>query len=119
MPTSKENMKRLQREWLEKRRNAFFEGKCCAKCGSTQDLQLARLESGQSLRGIWSWSEARRVEVLAECQVLCGQHGKEERSLKRGARVVHGTEWMYMSRGCRCPECVQAASDARQRRRGK
>ena len=104
---------------MAKRRDAYFAGKCCAKCGAVENLQLARLTAGPPLRGIWSWAEARRAAVLAECQVLCEQHGKEDRSIRRGAVVVHGTEWMYQSRGCRCPECVEAASVARQWRRGR
>lgn len=115
----REKLREYQRVWMAQRRAEFFAGKCCVECGSIEDLQLARLESGLSLRGIWSWAAERRNKVLEQCRVLCAKHGKKDRSVRRGAVVMHGTEWMYQSRHCRCPECVAAASVARQRRRGK
>lgn len=115
----KEKQRQFQRDWVAKRRSDFFADKHCAKCGATENLQLSRLKSGPSLRGIWSWSAERRAEVLKQCQLLCEQHFKEDYAVKRSACVKHGTEWMYMKYRCRCEACVQAASAARQKRRGR
>ena len=113
----KRKLKMYQSSWVNDRRRAFFVDKRCEVCGSSDNLQLSRLEPGLSLRGMWSWSEPRRAAVIAECRVLCHEHGKEAAARKRAARVLHGTETRYMEYACRCPACVKAASKARQERR--
>ena len=118
MYKDEQKLKQYQSSWVGDRRKAFFVDKCCEVCGSTNNLQLSRREPGATLRGMWSWSEERRAAVIAESRVLCEQHRKEASAEKRAARMEHGTETMYM-KGCRCQPCVEAASVARQRRRGK
>lgn len=68
----KEYLRNYQREWIKKRREAFFEGKCCAKCGSKDRLELDHIEpSNKEHHAIWSWSKKRQKAELEKCQVLC------------------------------------------------
>lgn len=60
------------REWMRKRRAAFFDGKQCVRCGSTERLELDHVDPLQkTTHCVWSWSQKRRDEELAKCQVLC------------------------------------------------
>lgn len=115
-------MQKYQREWIAKRKREFFAGKVCATpgCGSTKDLQLDHKDPDQKVsHKIWSWSDERRATELAKCQVLCKECHKKKTSIDRARHMTHGTEHYYRKYACRCPLCVKAASDARQRRRGK
>lgn len=61
------------------RREAFFSGRSCAFCGSTENLELDHIDPTtkdpylrrKSNHFIWRWSEERRNAELAKCQVLC------------------------------------------------
>lgn len=111
-----EVQRKLQREWLDRRKADFFKDKSCAKCGSVENLQLARLDkTDPPLRGFHSLSKAKQATI--RYQVLCSECGKIDRLASRP--VVHGTEWKYQRDGCRCAACVKAASTARQARRNR
>jgi 5-methylcytosine-specific restriction endonuclease McrA len=62
-----------QRLWRAKRRKDWFDANGpCVKCGSFTDLELDHIdESTKVTHGVWSWSEKRRSEELAKCQILC------------------------------------------------
>lgn len=69
---NKDQQRAYHREWLRKRREAFFAGKSCALCGSSGPLELDHIDASQKVsHRIWSWSEARRSAEIAKCQVLC------------------------------------------------
>lgn len=113
-----EAMRRYKREWYAKRRAAYFADKSCvctstvcghgSVCGSTEKLELDHVDRSTKVsNSIWSWSEARRNEELAKCQVLCEfchqTKSAEERGWKRGE---HGSVAMYGYYGCRCRLCA-------------
>ena len=61
-----------QREWTRKRREDYFKDKFCVGCGSKDNLELDHKDRATKIsHRIWNWSEARRNEELAKCQVLC------------------------------------------------
>lgn len=107
----REQQRQYQRDWIARRRRDFFEGKSCASCGSTDDLELdhidPRTKKFQPSR-LWSMSESNpnRVEELAKCQVLCSDCHKRKTSLE--VMTEHGTRGRY-KRGCRCRPCTDVA----------
>lgn len=64
---------RFQAEWTRRRRQEWITANGpCAECGSWQALELDHIDPEQKVEHrVWSWSEARRVEELKKCQVLC------------------------------------------------
>ena len=69
---SRKWLRDYQRAWISKRRLEYFEGKYCERCGSSEDLQLDHVDPDKKIsHRIWSWSEERREEEIAKCQVLC------------------------------------------------
>ena len=74
MPYRDPNRKRQHgREWIRHRREAFLEGKSCAFCGSTSNLNLHHQDpTEKESHRIWSWKEERRLREIAKCIVLCG-----------------------------------------------
>jgi 5-methylcytosine-specific restriction endonuclease McrA len=99
-----------QRNWIAERRAAFFNGKVCVRCGSTEDLQLDHIDPAQKVtHNIWSWSQARRDAEIAKCQVLCKAchivKTIEQMTQVQGITPYrHGTNKMYR-RGCKCGLC--------------
>lgn len=68
----KEQQREYQRQWIANRRTRFFAGKFCARCGSTNRLELDHKDPAQKVdHKVWSWSEARRNVEVAKCQILC------------------------------------------------
>lgn len=67
-----EKRREYLRQWMAGRRAAWFEGKSCARCGSTENLELDHIDRSTKVDShIWSWSEERRSAELAKCQALC------------------------------------------------
>lgn len=74
-----EEQRQYQREWIARRRAAFFADKKCVRCGSTDKLELDHKDpvtKSEHLKrahtgSFWSWSQKRRDEEIAKCQVLC------------------------------------------------
>lgn len=98
--------KRYQREWRARRRDEYMQDRECARCGSGQDLQLDHFDPRIKLsHNIWSWSEKRRQEELAKCQVLC-MWCHRVKTLATRRKTRHGKLWMYMGHKCRCDLCV-------------
>lgn len=72
MPLVGDGKREYQRKWIANRRAEFFKDKSCAKCGSTESLELDHIDRLTKVsNSIWSWSQVRREEELAKCQVLC------------------------------------------------
>lgn len=87
-----EQQRAYQREWIARRRQEWIEANGpCARCGSDQDLQVDHIDRAQKVdHKVWSWSQARRDEELAKCQVLCWPCHKEK-SIPESARgETHG-----------------------------
>jgi 5-methylcytosine-specific restriction endonuclease McrA len=83
------------------RRDAFFTGKVCARCGSSEDLQLDHIDATtkdpklghhSTDNDIWRWSEERRASELAKCQVLCAPCNRQKQTDE--GELPHGeTHW--------------------------
>lgn len=88
MPYSDPDQQReYMRQWIAARRAAYFSGKSCAKCGSTEKLELGHVDPTQKVdHKIWSWRVSRREAELAKCQVLCADCHTE----KTVANEEHG-----------------------------
>lgn len=73
MPFKDKQRKRdYQLAWYRRRRDEFFAGKVCVRCGSMDSLELDHIEPAlKESHKIWSWSAARRAAEIAKCQVLC------------------------------------------------
>jgi 5-methylcytosine-specific restriction endonuclease McrA len=100
------------REWTAARRAAFFEGKSCVKCGSTERLELDHIDPSQKIsHSIWSWSDERRLAEIAKCQVLCRpcHEVKTAQDYDTGLPGCHG--WWRYRQGCRCDECRAANTE--------
>ena len=102
-----------QREWMRKRRNAFFDGRKCAYCGSEDNLELDHVDPSTKVdHKVWSWSESRRNEELEKCQPLCDQCHSKKTILEK---TNHGIS-RYNRGGCRCYICKKAKSYFNSRR---
>ena len=80
-----------QKDWIAKRRSAWFEGKTCEICGSAYGLELDHRDAASKVdHRIWSWSAARRETELAKCRPLCHEcHAAKSIPEKaRGERVA-------------------------------
>lgn len=106
-----ESRARAYEKIKQRRKKWFLENGPCQKCGSLERLELDHRDPKTKVsHKIWSWSEARRVEELAKCQVLCRScHEKktgQENSDRQGG-PKHGTEHMYRNLRCRCDKCLE------------
>jgi hypothetical protein len=107
MARDREKLRKVQREWMRKRRAEFFAGKVCVKCSADKNLELDHIEPADKLSHcVWSWAKIRREVELAKCQVLCNQCHKAKTQAMYPERQ-HGTSAMYR-RGCRCEPCRAA-----------
>jgi 5-methylcytosine-specific restriction endonuclease McrA len=103
--------RQYHREWIKARRASWLAGKACAKCGSTDRLQLDHVDpASKTSHRIWSWSEPKRLAALSKCQVLCyGCHRTKTDLVDRASKAAHGTRAKYKSdSACRCDACRAA-----------
>lgn len=109
MPLHGESKREYDRQWMRARREVWFEvNGPCVKCGSWERLELDHKDpSTKVASAIWSWTEVKRLEELAKCQVLCEACHMEKTIMEKTKTVVHGTHHGY-DRGCRCVECKAA-----------
>ena len=99
-----EKQKEYQRQWAAKRRAVWMSDKKCVNCGSRENLEVDHIDPSKKFtHRIWSYSDKRREEELAKCQVLCKKHHKEK-SLSELPQTDHGRGRMYQL-GCRCWPC--------------
>lgn len=110
----KDKIKQLeyQRQWMQKRRNSFFVDKTCIECDSTEKLELDHVDPKTKIdHRIWSWSETRRLEEIAKCQILCQTCHKKKNIKQIKANIPeHGT-YSYKHKKCRCNICVISYRD--------
>jgi hypothetical protein len=116
-----EDKRACQRRVVAERRAAFFAGKCCEWCGSTDELQLHhRDRSAKTSHKIWSWSERRRAAEIAKCIVLCRacheRSHAETRRIEAELRNPHGTYARYKL-GCSCALCRLANTEYQRARK--
>jgi len=117
MALTGEAKREYQRLWMQRRRAAFFEDKTCVKCGAVKDLELDHVDPATKVtHKVWSWSENRRNEELAKCQVLCRVCHLAKTKDQISKPPVCGTTSNYY-RGCRCGLCKRAIADYKQRYR--
>lgn len=115
MPT-KELQREHGRQWVAKRRAAWFADKHCVLCGSREEIQIDHLDPAQKVEHrIWSWSKDRREAELAKCRVLCKRCHQERHAVDMRKSPVHGTNAAYkgvsvrgVRQGCRCQLCREA-----------
>lgn len=116
MPLYGDDKRKYDRERLKNIRDIWFEKNGpCVNCGSREKLELDHKNRTDKIsHRIWSWSEQRRSEELAKCQVLCRDCHKEktykELSIlftKPLSELKHGSSNAYNVRGCRCDRCKQ------------
>jgi hypothetical protein len=106
-----DKQREYQRQWKARRRAEFFADKECVRCGFAENLELDHIDPRTKIgHGIWSWSQKRREEELAKCQVLCRTCHEaksiDDMPVTRGfAAYKHGTLSMYRNHGCRCDLC--------------
>jgi 5-methylcytosine-specific restriction endonuclease McrA len=80
-----------KREWLARRRAAWFDGKSCDLCGSTDRLELDHVDPTQKVsHHIWSWAKARREAELAKCRPLCHDCHKVKSATEKARGESHG-----------------------------
>lgn len=116
----KEKQKEYSRQWVAKRKANWFAGKVCVVCGTTERLELDHIDPTlKESHSIWSWSEKRRAQELAKCQVLCYDHHLEKtvKALKARSAVTHGTLWMYTYYKCRCDLCYKIKQEDNAKRK--
>lgn len=104
----------FQIAWMKKRRDEWFAGKVCARCGSTENLVLDHRDPKLKVsHRIWSWCRERREAELAKCQALCRYCHR----LKTAAEAARGerarcakltTEDVRLIRSSRLPGVVLA-----------
>jgi len=68
-----EARKKYQREWVQKRREAWFSvNGPCKHCGSDKDLELHHVDRNQKeSHSVFSWRKEHREAELSKCIVLC------------------------------------------------
>lgn len=82
-----------QRRWNARRRAEWLEGRCCADCGSTNDLELDHVVPGEKVEHrVWTWTRVRRERELAKCVARCRRchvaKGVRSGELRRSAILV-------------------------------
>lgn len=106
----KRKQSEYQNQWMQNRRVAWLEENGpCVKCGSKEKLQVDHVDPKQKVsHRIWSWSDGRRLEELAKCEVLCEKCHSEKSIFDRNHLPArHGSKVMY-NYGCRCADCSKA-----------
>jgi 5-methylcytosine-specific restriction endonuclease McrA len=86
--------RRYQREWVAKRRAAWFAGKQCVDCGSTENLELDHVSPAEKLtHRVWSFSWKRIEEETKKCVVRCHAcHLKKTDSNNERAKITEQDE---------------------------
>lgn len=115
----KEYLRNYQRNWIAKRRAAFFLDKICLQCGTNNNLELHHRDPNEKVSHvIWSWSKERQLKEIEKCDILCHKcHWDETRKQFNYGIYLHGTTTCY-SAGCRCQLCKdKIAQDQRNLRK--
>ena len=86
---SPDQQREYQRRWMARRREEWFSQQSgCVRCGSQDDLHIDHIDPSTKISHcVWSWSERRRLEELAKCQVLCRICHEEKTAAENRART--------------------------------
>lgn len=110
-----DKQREYQRKWVANRRETFFRDKHCAKCGSTEDLELDHIHPSLKWKHrIWSYSWEKILKEVAKCQILCHScHWEKSIQEKKEKKhtITHGFLRTY-NEGCRCIRCRRAFRDS-------
>lgn len=108
-----ESTRTYKREWMRKRRAEYLADAVCAKCGSTEDIEIHHRDPAQKVsHRIWAWRPEQIVEELAKCDTLCARcHAQHHAALRRSPCGTH----MSYRRGCRCEACKKGHADHNRR----
>ncbi len=61
-----------QLKWMRARRRHRLAGLTCARCGSSQDIEIDHIDPRKKAsHRIWSWTEKRYQAEMKKCQLLC------------------------------------------------
>ena len=115
---NKDQQRAYMRQWIRSRRQRWLnENGPCAKCGSSEKLEVDHIDPAQKVEHrVWSWSEERRNAELAKCQVLCEACHAAKTVEQRPRVAFHGSAGMYGA-GCRCAQCRKGNADSERIRR--
>lgn len=90
-------------------------GGCCAKCGSTDQLEIDHSDAKKktyNIAKIWNYSNGRLQEELKKCQLLCAACHSIKSIYDRGMKPAKGTHGTLSSANyCDCDLCKQAKKD--------
>lgn len=110
----------LKRRYAEQK-TAFhaYLGDACARCGTTDDLQIDHVDPSKKsfpVSKLWPRKDLTLVyKELDKCQLLCRTHHEEktaeEHRLSREGTFTHGTLYAWQKKKCLCEDCI-AAKDA-------
>lgn len=103
-----EQKRAYQLQWVLNRKMSWIEsqGGRCVQCGSAERLEVDHIDPSTKVsHRIWNWSDARRLEELAKCQVLCYDCHKAKTRVDLTKPLIHGTSNAFNRKGCRCDEC--------------
>lgn len=106
---NKQKQLEYQVQWMKNRRDSWLsENGPCKNCGSEDNLEVDHINPIEKIdHKVWSWSEIRRREELAKCQVLCKKCHKEKTRNTFLENRIHGLSNTYKN-GCRCNSCTIA-----------
>jgi len=109
-----ERQRASQRNRVARIRASYMAGQCCAKCGSTENLELDHIDPSTKVdHKIWTWTKARRDNEYAKCQWLCKSCHVDKTLAENGLkRAEHGSVRKYRL-GCRCTGCRRAKRASR------
>lgn len=100
------------------RREKFLKllGGKCEQCGSKKDLHFDHVRpktKEKPLAALLDANEARALEELEKCQLLCKDchHLKSLEKSEYGKPSDHGTLWRYFKHKCRCKKCRERVSE--------
>ncbi len=93
------------------RRRYYLRDKCCATCGSTEQLEIHHVDPSKKItHAFWGWPKERREMELTKCIVLCGACHRKVTSNQASLQprsTQHGSLRMYGRYKCRCDLCVE------------
>lgn len=114
MTSSNEYMREYMKRRYHERRNAAIDilGGKCKRCGTIENLQFDhtdRKKKSADIAKIWSYAEARWLEEVNKCQLLCRtchvDKTFESGDIPNKKRAAHGSLVMYQRYKCRCDAC--------------
>lgn len=97
-------------EKRQARRLKWLSDNAPCPCGSIENLECHHVDPTTKVsHRIWSWGEARRIEELKKCVVVCNDCHKKISSARCQQlfqkEIPHGSVNGYLRHACRCAKC--------------